>query len=71
VYVFLIIHHYLALLPKINIGLELSSQSFDAAATVILSKRSASAPEAHEPMVQKEAVAVRLGGLRMNNSAQI
>ncbi len=33
---------------------------FDAAATVTLSKRSASAPEAHEPMAQKSAVAALL-----------
>ncbi len=38
----------------------ISPVCFDAAATVILNKRSASAPKAHEPMAQKEAVAALL-----------
>jgi hypothetical protein len=41
---------------------------FDAAATVILGKQSASAPKAREPRAQKEAVAALL---RMSTSIRI
>ncbi len=43
-----------------NIVFFLTKPYFDAAATVTLSKRSASAPEAHEPLAQKGAVAALL-----------